>query len=47
MKNKQPLKNRLVLLKFEIIFSMFLSILVLQKYSYIWIYNYIKNECGV
>jgi hypothetical protein len=33
MKNKQPLKNRLVLLKFEIIFSIFLGILVLQKIS--------------
>jgi hypothetical protein len=33
MKDKQPLKNRLVLLKFEIIFSIFLGILILQKYS--------------
>jgi hypothetical protein len=33
MKDKQPLKNILVLLKFEIIFSKFLGILVLQKYS--------------
>jgi hypothetical protein len=33
MKDNQPLKNKLVLLKFEIIFSNFLGILVLQKYS--------------